>query len=114
MIQAAAERVQAEIRSLLRDLPVFSSLNREASFCCLRFVRSVSRQPALSFEFKGLLSDIVVWCFAQRLPQSDLQGHEGAHGHVKENLPDVPQFVQIHVGQADECEGQEGLTVPPD
>lgn len=58
-------------------------------------------------------SDIVVWGFSQRLPQSYLQRHEGRHRHVEEDLPHVPQFVQIHVGQTDECKRQEGLTVPP-
>lgn len=32
---------------------------------------------------------------------------------MKKDLPHVPQFVQIHVGQTDESERQEGLTVPP-
>lgn len=59
------------------------------------------------------LSDVVVGGFALRLPQSDLQGHKSPHGHVEKDLPHVPQFIQIHVGQADECKGQEGLTVPP-
>ena len=59
------------------------------------------------------LSDVVVWRFAQRLPQSDLQGHERPHGHVEQDLPHVPQFIQIHVGQADERKRQEGLTIPP-
>lgn len=60
------------------------------------------------------MSDVVVRRFAQRLPQSDLQGHEAPHGHMEEDLPHVPQFKQIHVGQTDECKRQEGLTVPPD
>ena len=59
------------------------------------------------------VSDVVVRCFALRLSQFYLQGHEGAHGHMEEDLPHVPQFVQIHVGQTDECKRQEGLTVPP-
>lgn len=64
----------------------------------------------LCFKF---LSDVVVWRFSQRLPQSDLQGHEGSDCHMEEDLPHVSQFIQIHVGQADECKCQEGLTVPP-
>lgn len=60
------------------------------------------------------LSDIVVRSFALRLPESDLQRHEGCHRHVEQDLPHVPQFIQIHVGQADECKRQDGLTVPPD
>lgn len=60
-----------------------------------------------------VLSDVVVGGFAQRLPQSYLQGHESPHGHVEEDLPHVPQFIQVHVGQADECKGQEGFTAPP-
>lgn len=60
-----------------------------------------------------LSSDVVVRGFTLRLPQSDLQGHEAPHGHVEEDLPHVPQFIQIHVGQADERKGQEGFTVPP-
>lgn len=106
--------------ALLRDLFWLFSPNRDACFFvlffCLYSVSSIFRlQVHLSFEFQiFFLSDIVVRCFAQRLPQSDLQGHEGAHRHVKEDLPDVPQFVQIHVGKTDECKGQEGLAVPPD
>ena len=64
----------------------------------------------MCFKF---LSDIIVWRFSQRLPQSDLQGHEGPHCHMEEDLPHVSQFIQIHVGQTDECKCQEGLTVPP-
>lgn len=75
------------------------------------------RDAALDLSFFLLhlevLSDVVVRGFTQRLPQSDLQGHESPHGHVEEDLPHVPQFIQIHVGQADECKGQEGFTVPP-
>lgn len=59
------------------------------------------------------LSDVVVWSLSQRLPESDLEGHDGAHRHVEEDLPHVPQLVQVHVGQADERKGQEGLAVPP-
>lgn len=33
---------------------------------------------------------------------------------MKEDLPHVPQFIQIHVGQTDERKCQEGLAVPPD
>lgn len=33
---------------------------------------------------------------------------------MEEDLPHVPQFIEIHVGQTDEGEGQEGLAVPPD
>lgn len=62
----------------------------------------------------GSLSDIVVRRFAQRLPQSDLQGHEGPDCNMEEDLPHVPQFIQIHVGQTDQCKRQEGFTVPPD
>lgn len=58
-------------------------------------------------------SDVVVRGFTLRLPQSDLQGGEARHGHVEEDLPHVPQFMQIHVGQADERKGQEGFTAPP-
>lgn len=61
----------------------------------------------------GFLSDVVVGGFTQRLPQSYLQGHKSPHGHVEEDLPHVPQFIQIHVGQADECKGEEGFAVPP-
>lgn len=32
---------------------------------------------------------------------------------MEEDLPHVSQFIQIHVGQTDECKRQEGLTVPP-
>lgn len=32
---------------------------------------------------------------------------------MEEDLPYVPQFIKIHVGQTDECERQEGFTVPP-
>ena len=32
---------------------------------------------------------------------------------MEEDLPHVPQFIQIHVGQTDECKCQEGFTVPP-
>lgn len=60
------------------------------------------------------LSDVVVWCFSQWLSKSDLQGHEGPHRHMEEDLPHVSQFIQIHVGQTDQCKCQEGLTVPPD
>lgn len=60
------------------------------------------------------LSDVVVRRFSQRLPQFDLHGHEGPHGHMEEDLPHVSQFIKIHVGQTDECKRQEGLTVPPD
>lgn len=70
-------------------------------------------RPSFSFQAFDLSSDVVVWRFAQRLPQSDLQSHEAAHRHVEEDLPHVPQFVQVHVGQADECKRQEGLAVPP-
>lgn len=76
-------------------------------------MQEIWQKVSLSSLFK-LLSDIIVWCFAQRLPQSDLQGHEGSHSHMEENLPHVPQFIQIHVGQTDECKRQEGLTVSPD
>lgn len=33
---------------------------------------------------------------------------------MEEDLPNVPQFIQIHVGQTDERKRQEGLAVPPD
>lgn len=62
----------------------------------------------------GLSSDVVVRGFSQWLSESDLQGHEGPHGHMEEDLPHVSQFIQVHVGQTDECKRQEGLAVPPD
>lgn len=72
----------------------------------------LTQGPVVLLSFK-VSSDIVIWRFSQRLPQSDLQGHEGPHRHMEEDLPHVPQFVQIHVGKTDECKRQEGLTVPP-
>lgn len=33
---------------------------------------------------------------------------------MEEDLPNVPQFIQVHVGQTDERKRQEGLAVPPD
>lgn len=82
------------------------------SLFCFQYFQTTG--PFILWVSDLFLSDIVVRCFAERLPQSDLQGHEGAHRHVKQDLPDVPQFVQIHVGKTDECKGQEGLAVPPD
>jgi hypothetical protein len=32
---------------------------------------------------------------------------------MEEDLPHVPQFIKVHVGQTDQGEGQERLTVPP-
>lgn len=52
-----------------------------------------------------VLSHIIVRRFSKRLPQFYLQGHEGPHCHVEEDLPHVSQFIQIHVGQTDECKG---------
>lgn len=69
--------------------------------------------PGCETSKEVLLSDIVVWSFSQWLPQSYLQRHEGPHGHMEEDLPNIPQFIQIHVGQTDECQRQEGFTVPP-
>ncbi len=83
---------------------------RYISRACVRCLAEGSICP-LCLKF---LSDVVVWCFSQWLPQSDLQGHEGPHRHMEEDLPHVPQFIQIHVGQTDECKRQEGLTVSPD
>lgn len=32
---------------------------------------------------------------------------------MEEDLPHVPQLIQVHVGQTDQGQGQERLTVPP-
>lgn len=58
-------------------------------------------------------SDVVVRCFPLWQTQTDLQGDEGAHRHVEEDLPEVAQLVQVHVTQADEAKSQEGLDVSP-
>lgn len=126
---SSCSRVQTEIcsqllgfieqgyRAAARSLLAFLTESRCLVFCflslfCFQYFQTTG--PFILWVSDLFLSDIVVRCFAERLPQSDLQGHEGAHRHVKEDLPDVPQFVQIHVGKTDECKGQEGLAVPPD
>lgn len=58
-------------------------------------------------------SDVVVRSFALEQAQADLKRDEGAHCHMKEDLPHVAQFVQVHIAQADEGKRQEGLDVPP-
>lgn len=99
----------------------FLFLNREPCCFYLFFVSTLSKGMSSLLHFQGMLthltwrssfplyfkvlSDIVVRRFSQRLPQSYLQGHEGPHCHVEENLPHVSQFIQIHVGQTDECKG---------
>lgn len=97
----------------LGELFIISTLSREQPVYFQSICERSDRRSICPSSLKFVL-DIIVWCFAQRLPQSDLQGHEGPHCHMEKNLPHVPQFIQIHVGQTDECECQEGLTVPPD
>lgn len=58
-------------------------------------------------------SDVVVRGFALEQAQADLKRDESRHRHMEEDLPHVAQFVQVHVAQADEGKGQEGLDVPP-
>lgn len=119
MIQPVAEflfniqtrHVQFLPLSQTRRLVFLSTLSRELLLaspgCVMLQIKSIC------CFCLGFLSDIVVWSFSQWLPQSYLQRHEGPHSHMEEDLPNVPQFIQIHVGQTDECKRQEGLAVPP-
>lgn len=47
------------------------------------------------------MSDIMVRSLALGLPQPDLQRNKCSHSHMEEKLPEVAQFVEIHVAQTD-------------
>lgn len=42
-------------------------------------------------------SDVIVRSLALGLPQPNLECNKRSHGHMKEKLPEVAQFIEIHV-----------------
>lgn len=60
-----------------------------------------------------MVSDIIIRGLSLGLPEPDLQRDKCSHGHVKEKLPEVAQFIEIHVAQTDEAKSQKRLDIPP-